>query len=587
MIKTLFQFGPYVYSLIIITYIVFIGIANSDLIEGRFSLHVDEQVLFDGVRKILNPDSKAQFLYLLFDGSDHRYGRLFWNINAILGYLPENIYGAMGQIYSGRMSSTFFLIISYIIFTITFFKSWFFRLLTIITLLAMPYTIYYMSMPKPEPLQLFTLSLFFYFFKKTNWDLSSWYWIFLGLAIGAKISTLPFAMCILFFVILRNYKESQFSKDFENISEPVFFTFLGLVISIPMLIKNFTTSIIFYKIIIRFLEKGKIHTANLKLLVIFFVIIMNFIFAYAAYYFFDFNTVLKYWIDRLYPNFNHGLDNININYFSWIKYLFNDWLSCPPVYGLIFIYSILVVNIAYFYDFLRSFRLSNITFSNKTILILSGLFSLNLIFLGVDRLWGFYILPGFLFICIGTLAISEYLIERYNSLSFSFKFQLIPYFFILSLLIMFVWWIPMNSKEYKRLSSRTKTVEYAKDYRSYSSIMNELRLISLKKNKILDVAYDMSLFQPENDQNFHTKPIWGPYLDWDNNADVLVFSGYRKKRSNEEFDQGKANYEELIIEKLGYKKFVISGNDICSNLKCYRRIKTFENGSEILVLEEH
>ena len=42
---------------------------------------------------------------------------------------------------------------------------------------------------------------------------------------------------------------------------------------------------------------------------------------------------------------------------------------------------------------------------------------------------------------------------------------------------MFVWWIPMNSKEYKRLSNRIKTVEYAKDYRSYSSIMNELRLI--------------------------------------------------------------------------------------------------------------
>ena len=163
---TLNLIAQFLFFFIVFTYLVFIGIANSDLIDGRFSLHVDEQILFDGVRKILNPDSKAQFLYLLIDGSDHRYGRLFWNINAILGYLPENIYGAMGQIYSGRMSSAFFLIISYIIFTITFFKSWFFRLITIITLLAMPYTIYYMSMPKPEPLQLFTLSLFFYFLKR-------------------------------------------------------------------------------------------------------------------------------------------------------------------------------------------------------------------------------------------------------------------------------------------------------------------------------------------------------------------------------------------------------------------------------------
>ena len=164
---TLNLIAQFLFFFIVFTYIVFIGIANSDLIDGRFSAYtLMMQILFDGVRKILNPDSKAQFLYLLIDGSDHRYGRLFWNINAILGYLPENIYGAMGQIYSGRMSSAFFLIISYIIFTITFFKSWFFRLISIITLLAMPYTIYYMSMPKPEPLQLFTLSLFFYFFLK-------------------------------------------------------------------------------------------------------------------------------------------------------------------------------------------------------------------------------------------------------------------------------------------------------------------------------------------------------------------------------------------------------------------------------------
>ncbi len=575
------------FFIIILTYTLLIGIANSDLIDGRFSLHIDEQVLFDGVHRILNPDSKTQFLYLLFDGGDHRYGRLFWNINAIICYLPENIYGATGQIYFARMSSAFFLITSYIIFTITFLKSWLFRLVGIITLLAMPYTLYYMSMPKPEPLQLFTLSLFFYFFKKTNRDLNSCYWIFLGLAIGAKISTLPFAICIFLFVFLGNYKGFEFSINFKSISKPAFFTFLGLVISIPMLIKNFISSIIFYTIIIKILEKGKIITANIKFLIIVFVIIMNFIFTYAAYYFFDFNTIFKYWIDSLSYNIKTSFDNININYISWIKYFFDYWLSSPLVYDLIFLCSILAVSIAYFYNALSSIRLSRIILSNKTLMILSGLISLNLIFLKVDRLWGFYILPGFLFICMGTLAISEYLMEKYNSLNFSFIFQLIPYSFILSLLPMFAWWIPMNSKEFNRLSSRTKTVEYAKDYSSYISTINELRVISLKKNKMLVVAYDRSLFQPEKNQNFHIKPVLEPYIDWESNTDVLVFSSYRKQRLNDEFDQGKANYEELIIEKLGYEKFVINNDDTCLKSKCYRRIKTLENESEILVLEEY
>ena len=571
----------------VLSYLLFIGIANGDLIDGRFSLHVDEQVLFDGVHRILNPDSAAQFLHLIFDGGDHRYGRLFWNINAIICYIPQNIYGAMGQIYFSRMSSAFFLITSYIIFIITFFKSWLFRLLAIITLLAMPYTIYYMSMPKPEPLQLFTLSLFFYFSKKTNWDLNSFYWIFLGLAIGTKISTLPFALCIFLFVVLRNLKKFRNSIVFKNISKPVFFIFLGMVISIPMLFKNFLFSVILYRIIIWYVEKSKIYSANLKLLVIIFVIIINFIFAYTAYYFFDFNTILKYWIDNLSSFFKHGLDNININYFSWMRYFFDDWLTCPPSYSLFFIVSITVVNIAYFYNSSNPLRISNSILSNKSLLIFSGLCSLILIFLKIDRLMGFYILPGFLLISIGTLAISEYLIGKYNSVKCAFTFQLIPYSFILSLIAMLFWWIPVNFEEFKRLSSRTKTEEYVKDYRSYLSIIKELRSISSKKNKKLTVAYDMSLFQPESELSFHTKPVWGPYKNWENNTDVLVFSGYRKKRLDEEFDRGKANYEELIIEKLGYEKFVINSDDICSNSKCYRRIKTLENESEILVLEQY
>ena len=48
MVKNLFQFGPYAFSLIIITYTFLMVITNYDLIIGRWALNMDEQILFDG-----------------------------------------------------------------------------------------------------------------------------------------------------------------------------------------------------------------------------------------------------------------------------------------------------------------------------------------------------------------------------------------------------------------------------------------------------------------------------------------------------------------------------------------------------------
>ena len=64
MIKTLFQFGPYVYSLIIITYIFLMLTTNFDLIIGRWALDMDEQILFDGLKRMFHYDSKEQLLGL-------------------------------------------------------------------------------------------------------------------------------------------------------------------------------------------------------------------------------------------------------------------------------------------------------------------------------------------------------------------------------------------------------------------------------------------------------------------------------------------------------------------------------------------
>ena len=117
----LFRFiGPISFSLILVCFFIIVTIANSDFIDGRYQLHWDERLLFDQVKNIFHHDSKTQLISLLFDSNDHRYGRIYYNINALFGYLPKEIYGFKGMIFSGRLTSSLFLFSSFIILLLTF-----------------------------------------------------------------------------------------------------------------------------------------------------------------------------------------------------------------------------------------------------------------------------------------------------------------------------------------------------------------------------------------------------------------------------------------------------------------------------------
>ena len=75
-VKNLFQFGPYAFSLIIITYTFLMVITNYDLIIGRWALNMDEQILFDGLKRMFHYDSKEQLLSFIYYGHWPNYGTI-------------------------------------------------------------------------------------------------------------------------------------------------------------------------------------------------------------------------------------------------------------------------------------------------------------------------------------------------------------------------------------------------------------------------------------------------------------------------------------------------------------------------------
>ena len=155
-------FSSFVFFLCIVKIYMSIFVANLDLIDGKFALFPDEQSLYVGVEKILSSENIQSFLFSVFDGNAHHYGRVFWNINAIIGFFPEHFFGSPGLIFSGRTSGVLFLSLSFFFLSITFLKKWFFRLLTFFVLINAPFSSYFMTMPKPEPVQMFFLALFLY-----------------------------------------------------------------------------------------------------------------------------------------------------------------------------------------------------------------------------------------------------------------------------------------------------------------------------------------------------------------------------------------------------------------------------------------
>ena len=164
-------FSSFVFLLCIIKVYMSVFIANLDLVDGKFALTSDELVLYNGVEKILGSENIQSFLFSIFDGNWHQYGRVFWNINAIIGFLLEHFFGPSGLIFSGRTCGVFFLSLSFFFLSIAFLKNWFFRFTTFFVLINAPFSSFFMTTPKPEPVQMFFLVLFIYLLKKNKFSL--------------------------------------------------------------------------------------------------------------------------------------------------------------------------------------------------------------------------------------------------------------------------------------------------------------------------------------------------------------------------------------------------------------------------------
>jgi hypothetical protein len=567
--------------LAILSIYVFASIlANVDLVSGRYELFMDERITFDGVRKIIHPESVKKFLWEVTNGGDQRYGRVLWNSMALFSYLPEKIFGESGQIIASRMLQTLLILFTYLILAFGLLNSWSSRIILALVLFTMPYVAYYSTMPKPEPMQLLFLALFFLYYFKNDGKFG-WFYIFIGIAFGAKISTLFILSPLLILSLYKSIRAVN-NRD-ESILIGIFSFLIGLGISVPILfipIAYFILSCSLYRYISYCIKINNKINIVIILLLLLLVIFFN-------------NEVIKIWLNATFLNTTHGADRSSINAWSWAKYFINVWMIAPNSIAIAFIISIIIFLIFYVY---RILFYNNREINNKKItaffILISGV-TLNFgIFITAHRLWGFYLYPGMLVIFFGLILIFDVtspdnsLVAKSNNVDSKLStFTNYLRYFILALLTLLslFFWGPNTYNTFNELQNRTTSKDYLLNKDSYSMTIKILSDLSLKKGRQVLVMYSPSVFFAESNSKFYTEEFWGPYLRWKEGFDAIVLH-IDNTPQGEAYSRESPIYNDYLIEQQGYRDHVVFElNSVCKVQPCFYSSARLPNGSEILI----
>ena len=580
------QIGPFFYfSIAIISWLLMI-IPNSDLLLGRWALDMDQQILFDHLKRIFHFDSKEQLFSFIYKGGWPSYGPIFFNINAVVCLLPKLFFGDLGVIFAARMSGAFFIIASLVFLTSTFLKNWMLRSFCFLVLINVPGVSYFMCNPKPESIQLFFLSLFFYFFKKNEFCLSKYYWIFLGISFGTKISALLFFIFLPIFSFSYICTKQSFHTVLSGVPKTIFYIFLGLAISSPFLFPNLFLSYLFFIFVKYVFLKNINGNLCLDTFLTLALITLNITVIAILHNFFAFTTNASSWFINTFLSTQHPADHQSINFFSWLNYFFTAWLGDSILLNASLLISSILIIFKGLNLYLKDYQLNKNNFSAFVILFL-GVITILTLFINVKRLWLWYLTPWIICIIIGVFSIFETIYEK-NGFTSKIKYRqiltnFIPIIFILLVIGAMQNWILQNWDFYKNYSLRTKSEFFQKEKRSYLAILDFLNSTSDQKGYPITVAYDSFLPIPDKNGKFFTHRFFEPFEKWDVKYDAIILSERIKKRVQQNPDPKTYEYNQLLIEKTGYQKHVLINEKNCEYDNCYKRYINLENGGEILL----
>jgi hypothetical protein len=444
--------------------IIFFGFsvyANINLIHP-LETYIDEQVTFKGVYRILTADSASQFWWEISNGGDLRYGRILWYTLAAVGYIPFSIWSTEGIILTGRLISASFLISAYALLTITFINNWRFRIPCFLILLSLPFSSYFSTIPKPEPFALLSLGIFLLLSKKNFLALNRPYWIWLGIAFGCKISFLP-ALAILFISAawINNLSPINMRDQYELLLKTIIYLYIGFNIAMPIFI---TPSLIVLIMLfsIHFMLQTFINK-NLSITLSLFAV-TGIITVPAIRDLLPFNLGIRSAIEEyIYATFykiNKGFNSSEIySSLDWISYFIKSWTFSPSLIAQIILIIMGLLFAAILFIVPASSGPRAVKAQLLMPLALGLILFANPIFAVTNRLWGMYLLPGFVFLVIACFSYADFVNHANKKMCSNPMMRLSRLLstFACSTLIIcsLLYWIPHTLSDYIFLGNRS------------------------------------------------------------------------------------------------------------------------------------
>jgi len=518
--------------------------ANVEVSEGRYMLHADELVTFDGVKRVYREDSfKGKFDKII--GPDQRYGRPVWYSALLSSFIGDSIAGEKGQIIATRLLFAAMTFISVVLLTLAIVKDRIWQIITIITGVTLPYMAYYATMPKPEPLVfLFLAGSLFCLCKRPN--NIAFLFFFLGLAFGTKISVLPAIFTLGGLSLLRYSVSYPMMKSMRATLKSFLAFFTGWIIAVPILVFGGKDGI---------------------------------------------NSYLK----QTWQNRTHGADADAVGIVDWMGYISNTaFFGEGRLITLLVIGFFSVLSIAPLLLLMsRAPKKTTYEFVKKIIrseeaiiavVYLTGCGFLLSIVVSVSRLWGFYLLPGTLFILIAAIAGTESLLYQREIKNIRFKFGVLSVAAV-AIAITSFYGIKSSHNNFQLYANRSESDMHKLKLEKFEYMQSFSNAVSEKISRRTENIFNGSLWQPNTTEKARFSPVYGRYKGWKNPLDVIYLLDVD---TNPALIMGRtAELDKLVTEAY---QLMVQHSDVeggCVEEPCYVHITPDIPNLQVFVLKNH
>lgn len=305
-----------------------ISAAGLDGFIGMYSMFssFDEIYCIREVKNILESDGIKPLVLNIVAGKGYIYGRLMHMLNSALCAIPYHLFGMEGLVFTMRMAHCIYLFVGLWLVTRYVVANHVNQILAFLVLLVLPVTLYFMGIPKPEALQVLLIGVFIYLKDKYSWA-----WIFLGLALGSKVSIAFSVLVVGIYEVMKDIKTHQI----WNLFAKGIWAMAGLFIALPAL--------------------------PLAIL----------------------NANFRYGLQNIIATTKKPYDDQSINFFSWLHKWFDYFSELPQILSYFLVLTIFIASIIYF-----------VRFKSKRYYILFAYAALLPIMLMTKRLWEHYLFLG-------------------------------------------------------------------------------------------------------------------------------------------------------------------------------------------------